>query len=79
MRRKLDGSADADEIAEVQNIISMVAAALVAGTALLLAQWPKHPTDGPMTESGELDLKAPAPKAPDGHPDLSGPRAPNNR
>ena len=55
-----------------KNILSMVAAALVAGTALLLAQWPKHPTAGPMTESGELDLKAPAPKAPDGHPDLSG-------
>jgi len=39
---------------------------------MLLAQWPKRPTDGPRTESGELDLKAPAPKAPDGHPDLSG-------
>lgn len=39
---------------------------------MLLAQWPKHRTDGPRTESGELDLKAPAPRAPDGHPDLSG-------
>jgi hypothetical protein len=39
---------------------------------MLLAQWPKHLTDGPRTEDGKLDLKAPAPKAPDGHPDLSG-------
>ena len=39
---------------------------------MLVAQWPEHRTDGPRTESGELDLKAPAPKAPDGHPDLSG-------
>lgn len=79
MRRKLDGSADADEIAEVQNIISMVTVALVAGTRILLGQRPKRRTDGPRTESGELDLKAPAPKVPDGYPDLSGPRAPNNR
>ena len=39
---------------------------------MLLAQWPERRTLGPRTESGELDLKAPAPKAPDGHPDLSG-------
>src|SRR3989449_8651446 len=45
---------------------------LVAGATMLLAQWPKHPTEGPRTESDELDLKAAAPKAPDGHPDLSG-------
>jgi hypothetical protein len=57
------------------NSISMIRAALVAlvaGATLLFAQWPKHPTDGPKTENGELDLKAPAPKAADGHPDLSG-------
>jgi len=57
------------------NSISMVTAALVAlvaGAAILLAQWPTHRTEGARTESGELDLKAPAPKAPDGHPDLSG-------
>src|SRR5258705_10879974 len=55
------------------NSISMMSAvALVAGATMLLAQWPAHRTDGPRTESGELDLKAPAPKAPDGHPELSG-------
>lgn len=45
---------------------------LAAGASLLVAQWPAHQTAGPRTASGELDLKAPAPKAPDGHPDLSG-------
>jgi hypothetical protein len=55
--------------------ISMISAALVvlcAGATMLLAQWPKHRTEGPRTESGELDLKAPTPRTPDGHPDLSG-------
>lgn len=58
-----------------KNSISMISTALVAlvaGATMLLAQWPKHPTDGPRTEDGKLDLKAPAPKALDGHPDLSG-------
>ncbi len=57
------------------NSVSMMSAALmvlVAGATMLLAQWPKHVTDGPKTEDGKLDLKAPAPKALDGHPDLSG-------
>jgi len=57
------------------NSISMISTALVAlaaGATMVLAQWPAHRTDGPRTESGELDLKAPAPKASDGHPDLSG-------
>ena len=54
------------------SIMSAALVALVAGATMLLAQWPEHRTDGPRTESGELDLKAPAPKAPDGHPDLSG-------
>jgi len=47
-------------------------ATLLAGATLLPGQWPEHRTEGPRTENGELDLKAPAPKAPDGHPDLSG-------
>ena len=35
------------------NSISMISAALVAlvaGATMLLAQWPKHPTEGPRTE-----------------------------
>src|SRR5580692_5833044 len=54
------------------SMISAALVALVAGASMLLAQWPKHSTEGPRTGSGELDLKAPAPKAADGHPDLSG-------
>jgi len=54
------------------SIISGALVALVAGASMLLAQWPEHRTEGPRTGSGELDLKAPAPKAPDGHPDFSG-------
>jgi hypothetical protein len=54
------------------SMISTALVALVAGATMLLAQWPKHPTDGPRTEDGKLDTKAPAPKALDGHPDLSG-------
>jgi hypothetical protein len=54
------------------SMISAVLVSLVAGATMLLAQWPKHSTEGPKTESGDLDMKASAPKAPDGHPDLSG-------
>ncbi len=54
------------------SMMSMAVVALVAGATVLLAQWPEHRTAGPRTESGELDLKAPTPKSPDGHPDLSG-------
>ncbi len=53
-------------------MISVASLALLAGATVLLAQWPQYRTEGPRTASGELDLKAPAPKAPDGHPDLSG-------
>jgi len=54
------------------SMIPAALVALVAGASMLLAQWPASRTEGPRTASGDLDLKAPAPKAPDGHPDLSG-------
>ena len=39
----------------------------------LTAQWPSHPTPGiPRTPEGKLNLSAPAPRAADGKPDLSG-------
>jgi hypothetical protein len=47
--------------------------ALLILSPALLAQWPTHPTAGaPRTANGQVDLAAPAPKTPDGHPDLSG-------
>jgi hypothetical protein len=53
------------------SMISAALATLLAGATMLLAQWPEHRPEGPRTEAGELDLKAPAPKL-EGHPDLSG-------
>ncbi|HEX4134090.1 MAG TPA: hypothetical protein VHY84_05660 [Bryobacteraceae bacterium] len=39
----------------------------------LFAQWPSHVTAGePRTADGKVNMSAPTPKAPDGHPDLSG-------
>jgi len=44
---------------------------MVAATAL--AQWPAYPTRGvPRTPAGQPDLTAPAPRASNGKPDLSG-------
>ncbi|MBZ5576754.1 MAG: hypothetical protein LAP40_09370 [Acidobacteriia bacterium] len=52
------------------------AAALAGMWALaapLLAQWPSYPAAGvPRTPDGKIKMDAPAPKAADGHPDLSG-------
>ena len=43
------------------------------------AQWLKYPTPGiPRTPDGKPNLSAPAPKAADGHPDLSGIWSPNS-
>jgi len=51
-----------------------VALALVAlATAAPAAQWLKQPTQGiPRTADGKANLTAPAPRLPDGKPDLSG-------
>jgi hypothetical protein len=48
---------------------------VLAGTfaALVSGQWIVYPTEGvPRGKDGKLDLSAPAPKMPDGKPDLSG-------
>jgi hypothetical protein len=48
--------------------------ALVAALSVSVsAQWPRRPQAGvPRTADGKVNLTAPAPKAPDGNPDLSG-------
>lgn len=51
----------------------MAIAALVIGVSSpVLAQWLKYPTDGIPRKNGKPDLTAPAPRLPDGKPDLSG-------
>ena len=46
----------------------------------VFAQWLRTPTPGvPRTADGKPNLNAPAPVAPDGHPDLSGVWIPNSR
>ncbi|HEY3043925.1 MAG TPA: hypothetical protein VGJ39_07865, partial [Vicinamibacterales bacterium] len=48
-------------------------AILIALSPSLSAQWPKYPTPGvPRTANGAPILDAPAPRTPDGKPDLSG-------
>ena len=47
--------------------------AVMLTSVMVQAQWPTYKTQGvPRTRSGEINLAAPAPKAPDGKPDLSG-------
>jgi len=51
----------------------IVLAALPVIVMRSAAQWPDYPEKGvPRTPEGKAKLDAPAPKAPDGHPDLSG-------
>jgi len=46
---------------------------IAAAPALVLAQWPSYPTQGvPRTPDGKPNMSAPAPKASDGKPDLTG-------
>jgi hypothetical protein len=53
--------------------LGFVLIAIIALPALGSAQWLRYPTEGvPRTADGTPDLKAPAPRLPDGKPDFSG-------
>jgi hypothetical protein len=58
----------------MQNARAIVISALVAvSSATLVAQWPKHQEPGvPRDTQGTVRAEAPAPRTPDGKPDLSG-------
>ena len=52
---------------------AIILAALPVVAIRSFAQWPDYRASGvPRTPDGKVKLDAPAPKAPDGHPDLSG-------
>jgi len=56
-----------------QRVLASTAAALLLALAPLGAQWPVHPNRGiPLKADGTPNLDAPAPRAPDGKPDLTG-------
>src|SRR4029450_3405676 len=55
------------------DLLACVFVALVGGPAISAGQWLGYPTEGiPRKPDGKLDVTAPAPRLPDGHPDLSG-------
>ena len=58
---------------KAQRTVLATISALVLLSGALEAQWVNRKTPGiPRLASGEPDLAAPAPRLPDGHPDLGG-------
>jgi len=52
--------------------VSLIAAAVALAALPIAAQWPNYSVaNAPRTPEGKVIMDAPAPKAPDGHPDLS--------
>src|SRR6185295_8898776 len=57
----------------ITNVLLGAGLALILASATGSAQWLRYPTDGlPRTADGKFNAAAPAPKLPDGKPDLSG-------
>src|SRR4051794_1718845 len=53
--------------------MSIIAAAVIALTTSVSAQWLNYPTPGlPRRADGKPDLSAPAPRTPEGKPDFAG-------
>ena len=57
----------------MKKVVGFAAVAVVASMTMLSAQWLDHPTAGiPRLPNGKANLAAPAPRKPNGQPDLSG-------
>ena len=57
----------------MKTLLNPFAAAILLAALPIAAQWPDYKAAGiPRTPDGKVNLTAPAPKAADGHPDLSG-------
>ena len=57
----------------MRSLAVIVLLAFVAAAQAVQAQWPaKAPANAPLNATGKVDMTAPAPKTPDGKPDLSG-------
>jgi hypothetical protein len=58
---------------DMRAVLGSVLAALMAAPAVVSGQWFNYATEGlPRNPDGTLNRRAPAPRLPDGHPDLSG-------
>jgi hypothetical protein len=58
---------------QIRRFSPALCAVFLFGSASMRAQWLNYPTPGtPRTATGKANLAAPAPKMPDGKPDLSG-------
>jgi hypothetical protein len=56
-----------------KSTFTLVTCLAMASASLVAAQWPKVPDPTvPHTADGKINYDAPAPRTPDGHPDLSG-------
>ena len=57
----------------MKKLMSFAAAAVLTAGVVLSAQWDPFPMKNvPRTPDGKVDMKAPARRTPDGHPDLQG-------
>ena len=57
----------------MKRLLNPLAAATILAVLPIAAQWPNYPVkQAPRESDGKVKLDAPAPKAADGHPDLSG-------
>ena len=71
-RLELGVAAQRTRIIPMKQVKAILAFAVILSSTVH-AQWPKYTTPSvPKTADGKVDMTAPAPRSPDGKPDLSG-------